>query len=68
MIDYEKEKIRLTKKLDELKARLKGLSLKLKNKKFLENAPKEIIANCKASYEEAKNQAKKLEANLKTLE
>ena len=68
VIDYEKEKIRLTKKLDELKARLKGLSLKLKNKKFLENAPKEIIANCKASYEEAKNQAKKLEANLKTLE
>lgn len=68
IIDYDREKLRLTKSLEELESRFKDLSNKLKNKKFLQSAPKEVIERFKASQQDLKIQIEKLKTNLKSLE
>ncbi len=68
VIDYDREKSRLTKKLEESKHRLKSLSVKLGNKKFLQGAPKEVIEKFKFTRTELSDQIKKLRANLESIE
>lgn len=68
VIDYKKEKSNLTKKLEELEERQKDLSIKLKNKKFLQNAPKDLIKRCRSSQEELKTQIERLNTNLKSID
>ena len=64
IIDYEKERSRLNRKLEELKSRLKNLSGRLKNKNFLKSAPKEVIQKFKSTESELKDQVKRLKTNL----
>ncbi|NQT06498.1 MAG: class I tRNA ligase family protein, partial [Candidatus Omnitrophica bacterium] len=68
VIDYEKEKTRLQNTMGELIKRLDNTSSRLKNKRFLQSAPKEVIEKFKATKEELKSQIKKLKSNLKSLE
>jgi valyl-tRNA synthetase len=68
IIDYDKEKARLTKSLEELQTRSSQLSGKLKNKKFLQNAPAEVVDKFKTSHRELKAQIERLQANLDSLE
>ncbi|MBL7069173.1 MAG: valine--tRNA ligase [Candidatus Omnitrophica bacterium] len=67
VIDYEKERSKLAKRLEELENRSRDLSGRLKNKKFLQNAPKEVIQKFKSTQEELKDQIGKLKSNLKSL-
>ena len=68
IIDYDKEKARLTKSLEELQARFGQLAGKLKNKKFLQNAPADVVDKFKTSHQELKAQIDRLKANLDSLE
>ena len=68
VIDYEKEKARLTKRLEELEKRLKDICAKLKNKKFLQNAPKDIVEKFMSSQNDLKDQTERLKTNLRSLE
>jgi valyl-tRNA synthetase len=68
IIDFDKEKERLARKIEETDGRYKQLSGKLKNKKFLESAPRNIVEKFKASHDELQDQLKRLHANLKSLE
>ena len=67
LIDYDKEREKLCKNLEQLEARLKDLSDKLKNKNFLQNAPKDVIEKFKSSQKEQKDQIEKIRANLNQL-
>ena len=67
VIDYEKEKSKLAKRLEELENRSRDLSGRLKNKKFLQSAPEEVIQKFKSTQEELKDQIGKLKSNLKSL-
>ncbi len=67
IIDYEKEKDRISKNLESLNARFGDLSGKLKNERFLQNAPADVIDKFKASHQEMKLQLEKLEANLDSI-
>jgi len=67
IVDYQKEKKNISDKLEALETRLKDLSAKLKDNKFLKNAPKEVIQKFKSTKEELEVQAEKLKSNLKSL-
>lgn len=67
VIDYDKEKARLTKKREELEVRFNQLSGKLKNKEFLSNAPADVVEKFKSSHQELKAQIDKIKTNLQSL-
>ena len=67
IIDYEKERERLAKSLKDLRGRFDGLTAKLKNKNFLDNAPAEVVEKFKASHGEMKLRIEKLKSNLDSL-
>lgn len=52
LIDLETERSRLEKQLAKLEKELSGISGKLSNKKFLENAPEKIVAKEKEKFNE----------------
>ncbi len=52
LIDLEAERSKLEKQLEKLEKELKGIAGKLKNKKFLENAPQEIVEKEKEKFAE----------------
>ncbi|MBL7149825.1 MAG: valine--tRNA ligase, partial [Candidatus Cloacimonetes bacterium] len=60
LIDIEKEKKKLEKQLAKLENELKVISGKLKNKKFMENAPEHIIIKEKEKFEEVKTKFEKV--------
>lgn len=64
LVDTEKEKERLQKEIGNLEGYLKGLNAKLGNKKFVDNAPKEIVEAEKKRLEEAEEKVKKLKEQL----
>jgi len=68
VIDYEKEKERIEKSLEGLGSRYSDLSKRLKNKKFLQSAPEDVVEKFKSSLEELKTQIGKLKTNLRSLE
>ena len=64
LIDIDQEKKRLQKQIEEIEEFLKSNQKKLKNKKFLEQAPKEVIEKTKIRQKELKTDLKKLKTNL----
>ena len=64
LIDFEAEKKRLHKEIDDLAKYIQSLDHKLKNKKFLNNAPKEIIENERIKFTEGLKRLKKLQEQL----
>ncbi|PIR48532.1 valine--tRNA ligase [Candidatus Peregrinibacteria bacterium CG10_big_fil_rev_8_21_14_0_10_55_24] len=66
LIDLEKERTKLTKELKDVERFLTSIQAKLTNKKFLENAPEEVVALEKEKLTNAQEKAAKLQARLKT--
>lgn len=67
LIDPAKEKAALEKERDEMTKYVKGIEGKLKNKAFVDNAPKEVVTEQKEKLATAEDRLKKIEAKLKTL-
>lgn len=65
IIDLKKEAKRLTAKIKELENILQASSKKLKNKQFLNRAPKDVVAQTKEKQAQLKDSIKKLKSNLK---
>lgn len=64
-IDFEKEKERLKKEVENLEKYIKTLKSKLDNKSFIENAPEQVV---KTEKENLKNSENKLKEYLKSLD
>ena len=67
IIDFEKEKKNLTKRLDETERILKGITSKLKNKDFLKKAPKDVVNKEKEKKLELEGTIGRLKKNLEDL-
>ena len=68
IIDLDAERARLSKVIGKLDDDIKKIDKKLDNKKFVENAPEEVIAEQKSRKEEALTKREKLSNALKQLE
>ncbi|MBL4804339.1 MAG: valine--tRNA ligase, partial [Alphaproteobacteria bacterium] len=68
IIDLDAERARLKKQISKLEDDIKKIEQKLDNKKFIENAPEEIVAEQKTRKAEAETTRNKLENALKQLE
>ena len=68
IIDLDAERMRLKKRIDKLEDDINKISQQLDNKKFIENAPEEIIAEQKELVAEKQSARKKLTAALQQLE
>lgn len=67
LIDTQAERERITKQLQKWQEEVKGLSAKLGNKSFTQNAPKAVVDASKERLEQAEAQCAILEKQLKTL-
>ena len=67
VVDFAKEKERLTKEIKQLSGYVTGLDKKLSNKNFVDNAPVEVVEQEKEKLEESKNKLTKLEEQLNNL-
>lgn len=67
LFDAEKEKTRLQKEIGNLQSAISRTESLLKNKKFMESAPKEIVAENKSRLEEYKNKLGQQKELLKNL-
>jgi valyl-tRNA synthetase len=65
LIDIDKEKERLNKEIEKLDKEIKQFENKLGNEKFVQNAPKEVVAEQNRRLEEAKTIKAKTEEALK---
>ena len=68
IIDLDAERARLKKRIDKLESDINKISQKLDNKKFIENAPEELIAEQKELVAEKKAEQDKFTSALKQLE
>lgn len=64
VVDLEKEKARLEKEKASLEKYLKGLEAKLNNKKYLDNAPPEVIEKDKIRFEEKNGEFEELKKQI----
>ncbi|MBU0670906.1 class I tRNA ligase family protein, partial [Patescibacteria group bacterium] len=67
LVDFEQEKAKLTKEKDQLEKYLIGLEKKLSNKKYLENAPDNIVSQDKERLAEKQNELVELNNQIKKL-
>jgi len=67
VIDFEKEQKKLEKEKEKLEAFAKSIDSKLKNKKFRENAPEDVVALEKEKLAGAQEKLSKIEERLKVL-
>lgn len=67
VIDVEKEKGRLAKEKAQLEKFLEGVQGKLKNKKFMESAPEEVVTKERQKEEDATEKLKKINERISTL-
>jgi len=67
IVDLEKEKTRVSKKLEDIEKYLTGINNKLKNKKFTENAPADIVDKEKGKQAKWKEERDFLKGNLAAL-
>lgn len=67
LIDKEKEKKRLDKKLEKLNKEIQKLSGRLQSKGFVEKAPEALVNKAKAELEELEDQASKVKTSLEAL-
>ncbi len=63
-VDFEKEKQRLEKEIVKTKAEIEKIERRLKNKDFLERAPREVVTEAKERMKELEDRHKKLGENL----
>ena len=63
-VDVEKEKVRITGKVEELKRHLNGIEKKLANKTFTEKAPEEVVRKEEDKKERFEKHLRNLEDNL----
>ena len=68
IIDLDQERARLQKEIQKLEDDIKKIQQKLENKKFIENAPEEIVEEQRHRKEEAEGVINKLSEALKQLE
>lgn len=68
IIDLDQERERLRKQIGKLEQDIKKIMQKLENKKFIDNAPEEVIAEQKARREEAESVKSKLSEALRQLD
>jgi len=68
LIDPEKERERIRKEIDNIQGYLKGLRNKLSNKKFVENAPSEVVENERQKLAAAESNLNKLTIQLEELD
>ena len=68
LIDLDKERERLQKEIGKLEIDINKISQKLDNKKFVENAPKEVVEEQEARRQIALNTKEKLNSALEQLE
>lgn len=68
IIDLDAERARLKKQIDKLNQDIKKIEQKLDNKKFIENAPDEVVEEQKSRKSEAETTREKLSAALQQLE
>jgi valyl-tRNA synthetase len=67
LIDFAQEVARLQKEVDSLKKFIAGIEKKLKNKKFVDNAPKEVVEEERAKLEEANNKIASIKGQIDSL-
>ncbi|MFH1779148.1 MAG: valine--tRNA ligase [Candidatus Omnitrophota bacterium] len=65
LIDLDAEREKLKNRISDIEKRIKPIEVKLKNKDFVQKAPKEIVANEKIKLKELVNALNKLKENLK---
>ena len=64
LIDFDLERNRLKKRIDEIESHLEVLSQKLNNKEFLNRAPENVVKREKEKSEEMSEELKKMLSNL----
>ena len=64
LIDFEKERDRLAKEIEDLKGILEGLNSRLSNEQFLGKAPEEIVKDTKEKKERFQEKLNRLQENL----
>jgi valyl-tRNA synthetase len=67
-IDFEKEKGRLEKEIAKTKTEIEKIEKRMKNKDFLERAPREIVEETRERLKELRNRHKKLGENLESIQ
>ncbi len=67
LIDLDAEKARVEKEIGKLKGLLKGITGKLKNEKFVNNAPADVVQHERDKLADFEAKVKKLEAHLADL-
>ena len=67
LISFDKEIARLEKEAGSVSSYVMRMEKKLANKGFVDNAPEEVVENEKRKLAEAKDNLRKLDANLKVL-
>ena len=68
LVDFEKEKKRMLKRLGEIDRLLTSINGKLSNKQFLDRAPKDVILREQNNYQKLTEENKKLRENLEIFE
>jgi len=66
-LDLNEQKQKISSKVDDLDQKIKGINNKLKNKSFLNNAPKQIVAKEKKALLVYKNELKKLNSIMNSI-
>ena len=67
LIDFDKERERISKEIDRIKKTNFGIDKKLSNERFVANAPEAVVAREKEKYQNNLETLAKLEENLKSL-
>ncbi len=67
LVDFDKERARLTKEIERRKKFVAGIQRKLENQGFLSKAPREVIQNERKKLEDSRSALEKLTANLEAL-
>ena len=68
LIDIDLERKRMTKEIGRLEGLKKGIDSKLKNEKFLANAPEDVVANEREKQQNVTANLEKLRLNLESLD
>ena len=67
IIDFEKERTNLAKRIADTEQFLRGIDTKLKNKNFLKKAPKDVVDKESQRHKELEDALIRLKANLESL-
>ncbi|PLX27305.1 valine--tRNA ligase [Candidatus Parcubacteria bacterium] len=68
VVDFEKEKTRLTKEIKQLEGYIGGLDKKLSNEKFVSSAPEDVVEKEKEKLKEGNEKLEKLKTQLESLQ